>query len=739
MNAAPDLNLWVELLIVTGLGTALIVGSAAFVSRVVRAASRRRVVWQASTVCLAALVLGELSGSAPLLARLLRVATQRSPEVPNTNGTIDTFATADIPAGGDATSNLTEASLHGTVESPAAPVADPSADGRTRSSSVPIAELSVLAGTDATGVPPPLAPGSVGWARGASGADGPEPTTTAVARDRPGGSVGDAEVVTGIWWPGVLWIAGVSVLLSRALFAWTLLFFVCRRRAEESTSPLTERVRTLARRLGLGRPVRVIRIGRVSGPLAAGILQPTIGVPEDFDREYDPAQQEAMLLHELGHLAGHDPAWHVFADLVTIALWWHPVAWWARHELRVAGEFAADETSAVVESGPDALAASLVKVGARLAGTRPISSRLSGLTYVEGNGFRSGLGQRVERLLSLSHDPGRLRDRHPDRFSRTATLAVMVAALVSSSLWLRPLTVEADLASYRENTRQGESTMTTTLLPLWKRSLAGLTFLAVLGAGAAQHEDAVPEQDQNRARDQEAQSRDRIRTLEDQVKQLSDQLAQLSKRLETERKAAKELKRSKAPARGNQAAQQLVPDLRGASAQQPQPAPRQQQQPQPQQPQPSAFPFGLPSRASDTGSQSDLIGLATKLADAMGDARLARLRYGRISQMVEQNLVAQDEVDVARINLETAEQKIQLLREIARAYLSRAESQIVFLHGERRRLSKYAKPDESRLRSIESQMQAAEAVYGVLKSLATLKEPGGAEESKAKKRGAKRK
>ncbi len=58
MNAAPDLNLWIELFTVTGLGTALIVGSAALVHRFVRAASWRRVVWQTAAVCLAALVLG---------------------------------------------------------------------------------------------------------------------------------------------------------------------------------------------------------------------------------------------------------------------------------------------------------------------------------------------------------------------------------------------------------------------------------------------------------------------------------------------------------------------------------------------------------------------------------------------------------------------------------------------------------------------------------------------------------
>ena len=61
---------------------------------------------------------------------------------------------------------------------------------------------------------------------------------------------------------------------------------------------------------------------------------------------------------------------------------------------------------------------------------------------------------------------------------------------------------------------------------------------------------------------------------------------------------------------------------------------------------------------------------------------------------------------------------------------------MVFLHGERTQLRK-KKPNESRRRSIDSELQAAEAVYSVLKSLATLKEPGRATSSKAKKRGAK--
>src|SRR5262249_22009555 len=136
------------------------------------------------------------------------------------------------------------------------------------------------------------------------------------------------------WWPGMIWLSG-AILVGLRVGAARLLLVVFRRRHRSAcAAALNERVQSMAQRLRLRRRVHVLEAPGLVGPVAFGVLRPTIALPARFAVEFDATQQEAMLAHELAHLAAHDPAWHLFADLVTALWWWHPAVWWARHELR---------------------------------------------------------------------------------------------------------------------------------------------------------------------------------------------------------------------------------------------------------------------------------------------------------------------------------------------------------------------------------------------------------------------
>jgi beta-lactamase regulating signal transducer with metallopeptidase domain len=287
------------------------------------------------------------------------------------------------------------------------------------------------------------------------------------ARDEPlwdGGSGAPAAAGSPggvVWWPGVLWLAGALAVAGRVGLARVLLLAFRRRHRPSPDPALRERVRAVARRLGLRRRVLVLETEGLVGPVAFGMLRPTVALPARFAETFTPAQQEVILAHELTHLAAADPAWHLLAELVTAALWWQPLAWWARHQLRAAGEMAADESSLLVADGPAVLARCLVELGGVLAGTRS-----AGWLRMAGSGFRSGLGRRVERLVRLD---GRAW-RPPGRARALAVLALVPAALLAaavlSTAWARARAFP-----------QGDEPMR---YP-WKRSLAGLVLAAALG------------------------------------------------------------------------------------------------------------------------------------------------------------------------------------------------------------------------------------------------------------------
>ena len=258
------------------------------------------------------------------------------------------------------------------------------------------------------------------------------------------------------WWPGVVWLGGVLFLAILGL-ARRLLLLAFRRRCTLTTTPgVLAQIESLARQLGIKRRVRVVTSGRLVSPIAFGALRPTICVPTNFTEVFSAPEQEAVLLHELAHVAARDSIWQWVADAVLALFWWHPLVWWAQRELRNTTEAAADETSALLANGPKVLAECLVNLGTRFtdnAGFKALG--------IHGVRFRSGLGRRVQRLFNLANKDSTQLARPAawrSRVTQFCAPTICVAAIVTCGAW----------ASKGEN------------MKTWKQSLAGLAAVSLL-------------------------------------------------------------------------------------------------------------------------------------------------------------------------------------------------------------------------------------------------------------------
>ena len=196
-------------------------------------------------------------------------------------------------------------------------------------------------------------------------------------------------------WPLWIWAAGSTLLLGR-LVGSRLAFRFLKPRHPVTDPGARAAVAQLAARLGLRRKVQLAELEGLWGPVAHGLLRPGIILPAGFTSRFNETQQRSMLAHELAHLAAGDPFWNEAAHLIVSLLWWHPLAWLARRQLRAVTETAADEASLLVENGPDALAECLVALGSRMT-----ARQSPGWLGIENPAFRSRLGQRVHRLLHL--------------------------------------------------------------------------------------------------------------------------------------------------------------------------------------------------------------------------------------------------------------------------------------------------------------------------------------------------
>jgi beta-lactamase regulating signal transducer with metallopeptidase domain len=225
----------------------------------------------------------------------------------------------------------------------------------------------------------------------------PPPLSFAPAPIAPAFVAVAPEIFRPVCWPGLLWLAGGLVVLGRALAAQILFIPLRRQRLNPDCEDLHERVAAIRRRLALRREICLLQSPGLTAPIAFGVLRPSVVLPVDFAAKFSRAEQDAMLAHELAHLAAWDPFWYMLADVSSAALWWHPQTWWARRRLHRASEVAADEAAAIFPQGPAALAECLVTLGRQM--TRLPRGNFIG---VEGGGFRSNLGERVQRLLHLA-------------------------------------------------------------------------------------------------------------------------------------------------------------------------------------------------------------------------------------------------------------------------------------------------------------------------------------------------
>lgn len=281
-------------------------------------------------------------------------------------------------------------------------------------------------------------------------------------RDGKGSSIDRARA----WWPGLLWSIGCLAILTRLGCRQTCLYLFQRRLTKVQDTALSRRVEALTRQLALRVPTRLLVSGRLRTPVAFGVWHPTVILPMRFADQFDRHHQEAMLAHELAHLAGRDPLWNIVADLTCAALWWHPGSWMARCALRRASELAADEASLLVPDGPDLLADCLVVTGRWLSST----PRLGWLS-VEGGRFRSGLGRRVQRLLDLGGGTWHAPRRRRHAVAGTAMLLALLLAAVMCSTWARPretfLAKGADMSVFTS---------------CWRQSLAATLVFGLVGA-----------------------------------------------------------------------------------------------------------------------------------------------------------------------------------------------------------------------------------------------------------------
>lgn len=315
--AAPTAGPWTAYLLDVGLEGLILTSAALALTALLRGASAsvRHRLWALAFAGLVAL---------PLLSAAL--PAWRVPVLPE----------GVVPA---ATGGPPSPEARDAVDRRTDPAAGAAAGGETPAVARDPGAEAAAAGPDTEGVAAAGGRGS-GAAAGAT-SSGPAATPSSKA-DQVASPISVWQILLAVWITGTVGLLGR--LAVSHLAAWRI-----RRRA----TPLhhlgwKSDAWHVASRLGLGRPVRLLRSARVSVPGVWGFRRPALLLPPEAE-EWSEERRRVVLLHELAHVKRRDCVVQLLADVARALHWPNPLVWVGARRLLSERERACDEV--VISAG----------------------------------------------------------------------------------------------------------------------------------------------------------------------------------------------------------------------------------------------------------------------------------------------------------------------------------------------------------------------------------------------------
>jgi len=231
----------------------------------------------------------------------------------------------------------------------------------------------------------------------------------------------------------VLWIAGAAIVLLRlAVGTWKVGRLAKKgdRVDDGEWLSLTQR---LANRLGITRPLTLLRGDKLAVPVTWGVVYPAVLLPHD-SIEWPEARRRFVLVHEMAHVKRFDALTQLVAQIAIAIFWFDPLIWLASHRMRVEREHACDDY--VIRDGtkPSLYAGELLEMVQSIGSPRRESAAPAFAALAMAR--RSEFEGRMLAILDSRQDRHTLNRK--TAIAATAALALLVLPLAALRPFERP-------------------------------------------------------------------------------------------------------------------------------------------------------------------------------------------------------------------------------------------------------------------------------------------------------------
>jgi TonB family protein len=221
-------------------------------------------------------------------------------------------------------------------------------------------------------------------------------------------------------WTLPVWSLGVLVFALRLALSCRHVAAL-RRMGYAAEGQVAGAVSLLARRMKVGRAIRVLISSAAESPSVIGWLRPVILLPAATLAGLEPEQLQAVLAHEIAHIRRHDYLVNLAQTLVETLLFYHPAVWWVSARIRHERELCCDD-AAVAMCGDAVFYARALTSLERLRGAMPrlvLGSAGGSLLY------------RIRRLAGAKQETGL------SKLSGILALALGLACFAATVHWAK--------------------------------------------------------------------------------------------------------------------------------------------------------------------------------------------------------------------------------------------------------------------------------------------------------------
>lgn len=139
----------------------------------------------------------------------------------------------------------------------------------------------------------------------------------------------------------IVWFGGITILLFRLAISMGWVWHV--KREKSVATEIEPLLQAFLKRIHFKSNVKVGISNWIPSPVTLGHFKPVILFPIGLINQLTPSEVEAIIAHELAHIARHDYLTNVIQSCMETLFYYHPVTWWISRTVRVERENRADD------------------------------------------------------------------------------------------------------------------------------------------------------------------------------------------------------------------------------------------------------------------------------------------------------------------------------------------------------------------------------------------------------------